>query len=165
MWILAYYKLLSTDITSKNYPVEGHDHKAINMRGCKYCGLIKRNDMHHCFECGTCVEGFDHHCGVVGICIGDPNIKYFFNFLAYTGLIFVFYGIAMMMITETDRDHNGEEDTNPLFSCLIIGAFLILFGGSFVAMGSIFIKQALFPEMTKRELEEIEIAKNSGFLN
>ena len=54
--------------------------------------------------------------------------------------------------------------TNILLGTLISGFFIILLGCSFFILVRIFLKQALQPEISKREEIEYEIAEKNNYL-
>jgi len=73
----------------------------------------------------------------------------------------------MMTIKETWFDIMSDPPavtSNILIGTLITGFIIIFFGCSFLFIAFTFLKQALYPEITKREFEEYDIAEKNKFL-
>ena len=104
VFIISWIKLINTNIKTNQPKFDVKHNNPPNSRICKKCSVERKGDMHHCVQCEVCIDGFIHHFGVIGTCIGNPNLKYFFNFLLWGGLIFFFYGVALTMVTETYYD-------------------------------------------------------------
>lgn len=91
LWLVSYFKLICTDITTYNFPPKGHND---NSKLCRICGTLKRPDIVHCNACGTCNAYHDHHCGVVSVCVCGANYKYFVLFILYSGILFIALGVS-----------------------------------------------------------------------
>lgn len=89
-WLLVLYRFQTINQESTNMLPDGGDQ-------CEKCGVVKRPDIQHCDECGICIEGYDHHCVVVGVCIGDVSFRYFVQFMAYAGLMFIAFAISLLI--------------------------------------------------------------------
>ena len=98
---------------------------------CEKCLIWKRPDMDHCSYCNVCVEGFDHHCAVLGICIGDKNMKYFLQFLAWIGInAMIKFGAYVVFFMSIHENVDKTKYFVPVFVCSIVCWFIFfLFTG------------------------------------
>ena len=120
--------------------------------------------MTHCSDCNICVEGYDHHCGVVGTCIGDPNMKYFIQFMIYSALDLIFVNFTYLYV-ETTEYEAGRPSIINTFATEPIGAFLTcmgsVFGFSLLFTGCNFLSQAINPQPSymERNYHENQVLK------
>ena len=134
LFVIAFIKLQMTDIMSQNFD---YNNEQPGMSKCPNCQVTKRPDIYHCTECEACVEGHDHHCGVVGNCIGDVNMKYFIQFIAYGGMQVLFFGVTKQFF-DNNRFNKKRSEQNGALVFGVLG-ILIIFGGTLLVMACSFL--------------------------
>ncbi|KAK8795589.1 hypothetical protein WA158_000246 [Blastocystis sp. Blastoise] len=95
---------------------------------CSNCNCYKPEGAHHCSTCNRCIIQMDHHCPWVNNCVGILNIKYFFLFLIYVGLLSI-YGLATgitRLILLGSKNRRGPPPIDVVFI-----AFMMVFASVF----------------------------------
>ena len=86
---------------------------------------------------------------MVGVCIGDPNFKYFCQFIGYGGVQLIFMGIS------NSRFNNAilvkeEQDRRKSMQMIALGVSYV-FGVLLLVMSLSFFYQAIYPDITRNE--------------